>query len=183
MRLSLGTSKSAIEEEKRRTMRFRTGLAILFLFPAAALAEPSGKCDQAAFAAVVGEASAQLNAMNSQGKADFQRKLQLLKQQRGWSDDEFIAAATPFVQNSEVAAFDQGNKRLLENVAQLGTPAPMTASLTGLSARSQGNHCAMLEKLRGLMVKLVDNTQAKWSNMIGQVDVALNVAQETAIRK
>lgn len=164
-------------------MLFRTGIAILFLFPAAALAEPSGECGQAAFAAVVSEASAQLNAMNSQGKVDFQQKLQRLRERRGWSHEEFIAEATPFVQNDEIAAFDQDSQHLLANVAELGAPAPVQASLTGLSAGSDGDHCAMLAKLRGLMVKLVENTKAKWAFMIGRVDSALNAGPQATAGK
>ena len=137
------------------------------------LAELAAACEQAAFAAVVSEASATLSAMNDENKRTFQARLASLKAREGWADADYAAKATPYVKDAATTALDDGNKQLLAKVPQLGSGQVVeVAGLAGgpdLTAR----RCAMLEELRGLMGKVVENTQAKWAHMLGKLDAAL----------
>ncbi len=154
-------------------MRFQFGVAVLVLLPQACLAEPS--CEQAAFAAVVSEAGATLASMNEENKRAFQAKLSALKTRESWADSDYAAKATPFVKDETTAALDEGNKTLLAKVPQLGgAPAGEPAEGQGLAAK----RCAMLDELRTLMARVVENTRAKWAHMIGKLDAVLDVSRQ-----
>ena len=137
------------------------------------LAEPVRSCEQAAFAAVVSEASAKLSAMNDENKRTFQAKLASLKAREGWADADYAAKATPFVKDAAITALDEGNKQLLDKVPQLG--GGQVVAVAGLAGGPDltARRCAMLEELRGLMGKVVENTRAKWAHMHGKLDAAL----------
>jgi hypothetical protein len=156
-------------------MRWFAGAAVAVLFPMVAYAaEIPVKCDQAAFATVVSEASAQLTALNDASKKSFHGKLQALKSREGWSDADFVAKATPFVKDENIAAFDDANKALLAKVPQLGGPSTVTASIAAFPGadNQDAKHCAMLGELRGLMTQVIENTRAKWAYMLGKIDTA-----------
>jgi hypothetical protein len=157
-------------------MRFWLGAAMLFtaLQPSFALA--AGACEQEAFAAVVSEASAALAAMNDGNRKTFQAKLAALKAREGWSDGEYAARATPFVRDASITALDDSNKLALNKVSQLGGANLDTAGVTGATLPSQ--RCAMLEELRTLMARVVENTRAKWAHMLGKLDAALEVSRQ-----
>jgi hypothetical protein len=155
-------------------MRAQLGAAILFLLPQASFAQ-NATCEQGAFAAVVSDASGVLAAMNEDNKKAFQAKLATLKAREGWADSEFAAKATPFVKDPTTAALDEGNKALLDKVPQLGGAAGgESAAAEQIAAR----RCAMLEELRGLMGKVVENTRAKWAHMLGKLDAVLDVSRQ-----
>lgn len=156
-------------------MRWFAGAAVAILFPMVAhAAEIPAKCDQAAFAAVVSEAGAQLTAMNDANKTRFQNRLQSLKSRENWSDADFVVKATPFVKDERIAAFDEGSKALLAKVPQLGGATPVLASAGALPGvdNQEAKRCAMLGELRGLMTQVIDNTRAKWAYMLGKVEAA-----------
>jgi hypothetical protein len=156
-------------------MRWFAGAAVAVLFPVVAhAAEMPAKCDQAAFAAVVGEAGAQLTAINGAAKKSFQDKLQALKTRENWSDADFVANATPFVKDEKIVAFDEGNKALLAKVPQLGGGEPVLASTAALPGADDRNakRCAMLGELRGLMTQVIENTRAKWAYLLGKIETA-----------
>lgn len=146
----------------------------------------AAECDRQAFAAVVSQAGGELAAMNEAQKKIFQEKLLLLRTRQGWSDTDYVAKATPFVQDSRIAAFDESNKALLGKIPQLGAGAAPEPALAGAAASSGGpdaQHCAMLVELRALMSTMVENTRAKWGYMLGKVDGALDATRrETAGR-
>ncbi len=142
----------------------------------------AAECGREAFAAVVGQVGAELASMNDAQKKIFQEKLTLLKTRQGWSDADYVTNATPYVQDSRIAAFDESNKALLGKIPQLGAGAAAAPALAGAAASIGGSdgdpHCAMLAELRALMGTVVENTRAKWSYMLGKVDGALDVARQ-----
>jgi hypothetical protein len=155
-------------------MRVQLGAAIIFLLPQTGFAQgqAQGACEQAAFAAVVSDASGMLAAMNEDNKKAFQARLAALKAREGWADGDYAARATPFVKDSTTAALDENNKALLEKVPLLGGAGE--AAPEQLAAR----RCAMLDELRGLMGKVVENTKAKWAHMLGKLDAVLTAPRE-----
>jgi hypothetical protein len=155
---------------------FGAGAAVVLLFPVVALAGSVTKCERAAFAAVVSEASAQLTAINAANKKSFDVKLRALKTSQNWADGDFVAKATPFVKDEKIAAFDAANRSLLAKVPQLGKGAASNINLASLvSGGAQADkNCQMLSELRGLMAKVVENTRAKWAYMLGKIDAASN---------
>lgn len=158
-------------------MRLLASVALLLLAPAATLSAAAADCGREAFSTVVGQASAELATINNTQKASLHEKLQLLKTRQGWADADFIARATPFVQDARITEFDQGTQSLLARVPQLGAPATLAGAVPSLPGAEDRN-CAMLQELRGLMAQLVENTRAKWTYMLGKVDGALEEARQ-----
>jgi len=158
-------------------MRLLAGAAALFLIQAAALGAAAADCGREAFSTSVSQAAAELAALNAAQKTSLHEKLQLLKARRGWADGDFVAKATPFVQDAKIAEFDRGNKALLARVPQLGAPASLAGAAPPLPG-ADGRNCAMLQELRGLMARLVENTRAKWAYMLGKIDGALEDARQ-----
>lgn len=162
-------------------MRLRAGAAAFLIFPSLAGGAEAADCGREAFAAVVGQVGAELAALNDSQKKIFQDKLAQLKTRQGWSDADYVAKATPFVQDTRIAAFDESNKALLGKIPQLGAGAAQAPALAGAipsGAGPEGQHCAMLAELRGLMAGMVENTRAKWGYMVGKVDAALDAARQ-----
>lgn len=149
-------------------------ISLVFLNAGAVAQE---KCDRAAFTAVVADASAQLTAMNTANKKSFQDKLQLLRAREAWPDAEYLAKASPFVKDERIAAFDETSQGLLASIQGLGS-APVTAGAAALLSSAEARQCAMLEELRGLMARVVDNTRAKWGYMLGKVDAATEASRQ-----
>jgi hypothetical protein len=162
-------------------MRLSVTIVASLVVSAAPLCVHAEDCGRDAFAAVVGKAGAELTSMNDANKKNFHEKLQLLKTRKGWADADYVAQATPFIQDERIAALDTDNAALLAKVPQLGSAAQTTQALASMSPSMGGapdGRCAMLDELRGLMAKVVGNTQAKWSYMFGKIDSALNDARQ-----
>lgn len=163
-------------------MRLLVSAIALLLVLATALSASAADCGREAFAGVVAQASAELAALNTAQKAGWHEKLQLLKARQGWTDADFVAKATPFVQDAKITEFDQGNKSLLARVPQLGAPAAFAGAVASLPDAGDRN-CAMLQELRALMAEVIENTRAKWGYMLSKVDLALGDAgQAPAVR-
>jgi hypothetical protein len=153
-------------------MRLQLGVTMLVLLTRSLCAEPA--CEQAAFAAVVGRASGVLAALNEDNKKTFQAKLGALRSREGWTDSEYAASATPYVRDAKTAAFDDSNKLLLEQVPQLGK-----AEIANLGdGPNLAKRCAMLEELRALMARVIDNTRAKWAYMHGKLETVLEGSRQ-----
>jgi hypothetical protein len=120
-------------------------------------------CAKSDFEAVVDEAAAALRDLNMKNKPAFQEKLRQLKEKRGWSHDEFLKEATPYVRDAKIAVFDQDSERLLNDISSLGQE--------GADAKTPD--CALLLELRARMKVLVDTQSAKWTYMFEKLDVAL----------
>jgi len=164
-------------------MRLFASAVALLLALAATHSAAAADCGRDAFAGVVGQASAELAALNTEQKAWLNERLQRLKARQGWADADFIAKATPFVQSAKITEFDQGNNALLARVPQIGAPAATLAGAVASLPATDDRNCAMLQELRGLMAQLIENTRAKWSYMLGKVDDAIEDAgQAQAVR-
>jgi hypothetical protein len=134
--------------------------------PAAPAQQPqaaAGDCQRADFEAVVDDAAAALRDLNMKNKPDFQEKLRKLKDKRGWSHDQFLTEAAPFVRDDKIAVFDQQSDQLLNDISSLGQE--------GADAKTPD--CALLHELRARMKVLVDTQTAKWSYMFEKLNAAL----------
>ena len=127
-------------------------------------AAPAGEvCQKAEFEAVVDEAAAALRDLNLKNKPDFQEKLRQLKTKRGWTNDQFLKEASPFVRDDKIAVFDQQSDQLLNDISSLGQEG----------AEAKTPDCALLHELRARMKVLVDTQTAKWSYMFEKLSAAL----------
>ena len=134
--------------------------------PPAAPATPqgaAGECAKGDFEAVVDDAAAALRDLNLKNKPDFQEKLRQLKDKRGWSHDQFMTEAAPYVRDDKIAVFDQEFEQLLNDISSLGQE--------GADAKTPD--CALLHELRARMNVLVDTQQAKWTYMFQKLNAAL----------
>jgi len=126
-------------------------------------APASQDCTKAEFEAVVDDAAAALRDLNLKNKPAFQEKLRQLKDKRGWSHDEFLKEAAPFVRDDKIAVFDQDSERLLSDISSQGQEG----------AEAKTPDCALLLELRARMKVLVETQSAKWSYMFQKLDAAL----------
>ncbi len=128
--------------------------------PAAAAQQQCAKSD---FEAVVDDAAAALRDLNFKNKPAFQEKLRQLKDKRGWTNDQFLKEATPFVRDDKIAVFDQDLERLLSDISNQGQEG----------AEAKTPDCALLLELRARMKVLVETQTAKWAYMFQKLDAAL----------
>lgn len=132
------------------------------LSPAAAGGQ-GGACSRSDFESVVDAAGAALRDLNATNKPLFQDKLRVLKEKRGWSTDEFLNEAAPFVKDEKIDVWDEQSNELLERIASMGQE--------GSAAKTPD--CALLMELRGYMKSLVDSQTEKWAYMFGKIEAAL----------
>lgn len=126
-------------------------------------AASASECTKSEFEAVVDEAAAGLRDLNLKNKPAFQEKLRQLKDKRGWSHDQFMKEAAPFVRDEKIAVFDRRSERLLIDISSLGQEG----------AEAKTPDCALLLELRARMKVLVQTQTEKWSYMFGKLDKAL----------
>lgn len=128
-----------------------------------AWAEETAICAKAEFESAVDEAAMSLRDLNNRNRPEFQTRLRALKEKRGWSDDEFLKAAAPFVQDDRIEVFDEESNKLLASISTMGTE--------GASATVPD--CAMLAELRRLMSVLIETQASKWTYMFEKLDAEL----------
>jgi hypothetical protein len=121
------------------------------------------QCAKVEFEDVVDDAAAALRDLNAKNKPAFQEKLRQLKDKRGWTTDEFLKQAAPFVRDDKIAVFDQDSERLLSDISAQGQEG----------AEAQTPDCALLLELRARMKVLVETQSAKWTYMFQKLDAAL----------
>jgi hypothetical protein len=141
------------------------GLAALLALCAAgakALAQEAA-CTKADFETVVNEAGAVLRDLNRQNTPSFQAKLRELKDKRGWSNDQFLKEAEPYVRDQDIVVYDQKSEELLNRI----TGAGQQGSSGGAP------DCGLLAELRAAMKQLVETQKAKWTYMFGKINSAL----------
>ena len=131
--------------------------------PGAAPGTAGQVCAKADFEAVVDEAAGSLRDLNMQNKPAFQEKLRQLKDKRGWSHDEFLKEAAPFVRDDKIAVFDQQSEQLLNDISTLGQEGADAAT----------PDCSLLIDLKSRMQTLVEAQTAKWTYMFEKLDAAL----------
>lgn len=122
-----------------------------------------GECAKAEFEAVVDEAAAGLRDLNLKNKPAFQEKLRQLRDKRGWSHEQFLKEAAPFVRDDKIAVFDERSALLLSDISSLGQEG----------AEAKTPDCALLLELRARMKVLVETQTAKWTYMFQKLDTAL----------
>jgi hypothetical protein len=139
----------------------RVGLIALLLavaLPACVLAQTP--CQKTDFEAVVDEAAAALRSLNHQNTPQFQARLRQLKDKRGWSHEQFLSAAAPFVRDDAIAGFDQKSEEFLARITQGGQSQATAAAL----------NCALLAEVRGSLTALVETQKAKWAYMFDKIN-------------
>lgn len=128
-----------------------------------AWAQEPAVCDKAEFESAVDEAAMSLRDLNNRNRPEFQTRLRELKEKRGWSDDQFLKEAAPFVQDDRIAVFDDESNKLLASISTMGTEG----------ASASVPDCAMLAELRALMKVLIDTQAEKWTYMFQKLDLEL----------
>jgi hypothetical protein len=145
----------------------RAGLVGLIAFVLASVsasrvvAEPT--CSKVDFEAVVDEAAAALRTLNHQNTPQFQAKLRQLKDKRGWSHEQFLVEAAPFVRDDAIAGFDQKSEDFLARITQGGQSHAAAGALD----------CRLLLELRGSLASLVQTQKAKWTYMMEKINAEL----------
>lgn len=124
----------------------------------------AGGCKREEFAAAVDEAAEALRDLTQKNRPIFQDRLRQLREKRGWSQDQFIEAATPFVRDDKIEDYDARGEEALNRVTGLGE--------AGSQARTPD--CRMLAELRGYMQALVDIQKEKWRYMFDKIDAELS---------
>ena len=117
-------------------------------------------CAKTDFETVVDEAAAALRNLNLKNKPAFQDKLRQLKDKRGWSTDQFLKEAAPFVRDDKIAVYDQKSDELLTSISTMGEE--------GSAAKAPD--CALLVELRARMKVLVEAQPEKWTYMFGKIE-------------
>lgn len=135
------------------------GLAALTVMLAPVAPAFAVTCARTDFEAVVDEAAAALRDLNQQNRPVFQERLRELKDKRGWSHDEFLAAAVPFVKDDKIEVYDETSNQLLDEIATMGQEGAEAAT----------PDCARLEDLRERMARLVEAQTAKWNYMFAKL--------------
>lgn len=123
-----------------------------------ASAEAAG-CSKSDFETVVDDAAGALRELNHKNKPAFQDKLRQLKDKRGWTTDQFLKEAAPFVRDDQIAVYDQKSDELLTSISTMGEE--------GSAAKAPD--CALLVELRARMKLLVDTQTAKWAYMFDKI--------------
>ena len=121
------------------------------------------QCSKGEFEGVVDEAAGALRALNQKNTPTFQGKLRQLRDKRGWSNDQFMTEAAPFVRDDTIAGFDQKSEDFLSRITSGGQSGASEAA----------PDCILLVELRATMKQLVATQQAKWSYMFAKIDKEL----------
>jgi hypothetical protein len=121
------------------------------------------QCAKGDFEAVVDEAAAALRALNQQHTPQFQVRLRQLKEKRGWSNDQFLKEAEPYVRDEQMAGYDRKSEEFLARIT------------SGGQAASAGGppDCSVLLELRAALKALVDTQKEKWAYMFAKIDAEL----------
>jgi len=143
--------------------------ALALSFPGMTLAEDAakaavpGSCQKTDFEAVVEDSAQALRDLNTKNKPAFQEKLKQLKDKRGWSHEQFITEAAPFVRDDKIGEYDQQTDDLLTAMSTMGQEG----------AAAPSPDCALLLELRARLKVLVDTQNAKWSYMFEKIETEL----------
>ena len=147
----------------------RAGLALSAAVGAAALGNAAyaqaapAVCARAEFEAVVDDAGTVLREMTQKNSATFQAKLRALKVKRNWTQDQFVAEGTRFVQNEKIASLDETSARLLDAINRSD----------GANGSEPHDDCAHLTTMKADLTALVAVQNEKWSYMFATIDAEL----------
>ncbi len=139
------------------------GVAVwLLALPVPAAAQET--CARTDFEAAVDEAGAKLRDMTQTNTPQFQGQLRQLKEKRGWSQDQFLKEAAPFVRDERIAALDEQSESLLIRINSLGQEGGSAAA----------PDCKLLGEVRATMTGLVRAQEAKWAYMFQKIGLELS---------
>ena len=132
---------------------------VMRMLPAALLlgvsAPKAAACERTDFEAVVDQAGAALRDLNQKNRPAFQEKLRELKEKRGWTHDQFLKEAVPYVKDDQIEVYDRTTNELLDEISSQGQEG----------AEAKTPDCALLADLRSRMDKLVTTQTTKWTYM------------------
>lgn len=117
-------------------------------------------CTKADFEGVVDDAAGVLRDLNHKNKPTFQDKLRQLKDKRGWSTDQFLKEAAPYVRDDQIGVYDKKSDELLTSISNMGQEGSV----------AKAPDCALLSELQARMKVLVDTQTAKWKYMFDKLD-------------
>jgi len=120
-------------------------------------------CSRSDFESVVDEAAAALRDLNLKNRPIFQDKLRALRDKRGWSYDEFMKGAVPFVKDEKIEVYDRTSNEMLAELSTLGQEGAEAAT----------PDCKLLDELKARMKTLIDTQSTKWAYMFGKLDTEL----------
>ncbi|HML44848.1 MULTISPECIES: hypothetical protein [Hyphomicrobium] len=123
-------------------------------------APDQASCAKSQFESAVDEAAEKLRELNNRNRPEFQVKLRQLKEKRGWSNDQFMKEAAPFVKDDQITVFDDKSNELLASISSMGQEG----------ANAKEPNCAVLQELRGLMGVLIETQGSKWAYMFKKLD-------------
>jgi hypothetical protein len=123
----------------------------------------AAQCSKGDFESVVDEAAASLRDLTRANTPQFQAKLRQLKDKRGWSNDQFMKEAEPFVRDDTIAGFDQKSEAFLARIMSGGQSQSASAT----------PDCGLLAELRASMKSLVETQRTKWAYMFDKLDKEL----------
>ena len=130
---------------------------------APAYAQEVTACARAEFESVVDDAADALRELNNNNRPSFQDKLRALKEKRGWSNDQFLVEAAPYVKDEQIDVFDEKTNDLLAKISAMGQE--------GSTAKVPD--CTVLADLRGLMAVLITTQTEKWAYMFQKLETEL----------
>lgn len=147
----------------RRAVAGLAAYALALLCPAIALAQAPPACSRADFENAVDDAAGALRDLNARNKGPFQDKLRALKEKRGWTTEQFLKEAAPFVQDDHIAEFDRQTGTLLDEINSKGEAGSLAKT----------PDCSLLATLRQTMTRLIETQGAKWAYMFQKLETAL----------
>jgi len=120
-------------------------------------------CTRADFEAVVDSAAEALRTLTQKNSPAFQAKLRELKDKRGWSNEQFMAQGTRFVQDDRIAEFEDKSGNLLARINGTASDAGPEKAID----------CSQLPPLKANMAALVEIQTAKWTYMFTNIETEL----------
>lgn len=161
-----GDLRVAVGRITARMSRGALAAAGLLSVAVAGLPAPASaqECRRSDFVEVVDAAAAALRGLNARNRPDFQARLRQLKEKRGWSQDQFLTQAEPFVRDDQIDNYDRMSEELVAKIASMGQKGGNAAT----------PDCNLLTELRGYMDDLVRAQQSKWTYMFAKIDAELS---------
>lgn len=124
-------------------------------------------CDKDALSASVKKTGHQIRSMKQVYRIALQKQLKSLKQQKGWSKEEFIVKASGFMKNDKIESYNTKNRILLSSIASLNK-----------NTNTDSPDCAMLHSLNNHLDEVVQNTRQKWDYMFREIKSAYKTEEK-----
>ncbi|MEZ5842892.1 MAG: hypothetical protein R3D27_04080 [Hyphomicrobiaceae bacterium] len=118
-------------------------------------------CTREDFEQVVEQATGALRALTAANRPKFQERLRQLREKRGWSHEQFVAEAAPFVRDDTIVALDRTSNELLARINRLGEDGAGAAGAPD---------CGLLVALRASLDGMVAAQTEKWRYMFAKID-------------